>query len=187
MDLLATLLVKTSFSLEDKIILENSISILMGTILFKNELFANFLAFQKEDGAIRNTEQIVLAGLLCQEEKIRLDLSRALGVLSIHCCRDPHNALYFLLGVLARNFGNIQNRPSHQFFELFNKLIDQKAIRDEVLGDRADDSSAIYNPEELLNQIIDKIKTQQKQKVAEASQGDASAEDELEAQEIAEQ
>jgi hypothetical protein len=33
-----------------------------------------------------------------------------------------------------------------------------KAQRDDALGDAADDSSAIYNPEELLNQIIDKIK-----------------------------
>jgi hypothetical protein len=45
-----------------------------------------------------------------------------------------------------------------QFFELFNKLIDLKARRDDLSGDLADDTSAIYNPEDLLNQIIDKIK-----------------------------
>ena len=67
-----------------------------------------------------------------------------------------------MLGVLARNFANISNKPSRQFFDLFNTLIDLKAIRDDVYGDAAPDSSAIYNPEDLLNQTIDKIKQQQK-------------------------
>ena len=66
----------------------------------------------------------------------------------------------FFLGMLARNFGSISNRPSRQFFELFNKLIDLKARRDDLAGLAAEDSADIYNPEDLLNQIIDKIKQQ---------------------------
>ena len=38
-----------------------------------------------------------------------------------------------------------------QFFELFNKLIDMKARRDFLSGDLADDMTAIYDPEDLLN------------------------------------
>ena len=44
-----------------------------------------------------------------------------------------------------------------QFFELFNMLIDAKARRDLLSGEVAQ-AEAIYDPEDLLNQIIDKIK-----------------------------
>jgi hypothetical protein len=54
------------------------------------------------------------------------------------------------MGVLARNFSLISNKPSRQFFDLFNKLIDLKAQIDALQGG-ADESEAIYNPEELLN------------------------------------
>ena len=89
---------------------------------------------------------------------MRTDFENSMSVLATTLNSADQNALYLLLGILARNFASISNRPSRQFFELFNKLIDLKAQRDEQLGDAADDSSAIYNPEELLNQIIDKIK-----------------------------
>ena len=43
-------------------------------------------------------------------------------------------------------------------------MIDLKAFRDELMGLTNSDQSAIYDPEEVLNQIIDKIKAQQKMK-----------------------
>ena len=46
LELLTTIISKTSLILEDKIIIENAISIMMGTMLFKKELFANFLGFK---------------------------------------------------------------------------------------------------------------------------------------------
>ena len=72
------------------------------------------------------------------------------------------NPLNFLLSLQARNFASISNRPSRQFFELFNELIDLKATRDSLAGDGVANSAAIYDPEDLLNQIIDKIKAQKK-------------------------
>ena len=48
-----------------------------------------------------------------------------------------------------------------QFFELFNKLIDMKARINFLSGDLAYDMTAIYDPKDLLNQIIDNIKQQQ--------------------------
>lgn len=66
--------------------------------------------------------------------------------------------LSHLMGLSARNFSNLDNKPSMQFFELFNKLIDLKARRDDLAGEVAEDMGDIYNPEELLNQAIDKIK-----------------------------
>jgi len=65
------------------------------------------------------------------------------------------------MGVLAKNFAFISNKPSRQFFELFNKLIDLKAKVDALQGESA---QAVYDPEELLNQTIDKIKQQKKDK-----------------------
>ena len=58
-----------------------------------------------------------------------------------------------------------------------------KAIRDDLLGEAAGDSSAVYNPEDLLNQTIDKIKQHQKDKQQE-SQGDDDMDEET-AMEIA--
>lgn len=113
---------------------------------------------------------------------MRADFAQSLGVLALNLNQE-HNALYFMLGLLARNFSSISNKPSRQFFELFNRLIDLKARRDDLLGDLADDSSAIYNPEDLLNQIIDKIKQQQRIKQEQQAQDDQG--DEVQAMEKA--
>ena len=45
--------------------------------------------------------------------------------------QGEQNALHFLLGMLARNFAKVSNKPSRQYFELFNRLIDLKARRDD--------------------------------------------------------
>ena len=55
-DVLASLLSKTNLVFEDKIIIENAISIIMGTILYKKDLFSHFLNFTKEDGPINSAE-----------------------------------------------------------------------------------------------------------------------------------
>ena len=105
--LLATLLSKSSLTLEDKIIIENALSLVAGILLFKQDNYARFVGFQSAAGTIRTAGDLVLAGLLCQEEKVRADFERTFRILSIYLCRAEHNALYFLLGVLARNFALI--------------------------------------------------------------------------------
>ena len=52
LELLTTIISKSSLILEDKIIIENSISIMMGTMLYKKELFANFIGFKNNDDKI---------------------------------------------------------------------------------------------------------------------------------------
>ena len=159
---------------------------MIGSLLYKNELYSKFTAFKTTTSSVNTAESLVLAGLLCSEEKVRIDFERSLSVLAIYLNRNENNALYFILGVLGRNFASISNKPSRQFFEVFNKLIDQKALRDDLMGEAADNSNSIYNPEDLLNQIIDKIKAQQKlQKATEAdAEGDEEA-DEVKAMELA--
>ena len=164
LSLLATILSKTSFIVEDKIIIENSLSIMVGILLFKKDIYPQFESFTNAGHQIKNAEDLTLAGILCQEEKVRIDFERSLFILAINLHSSETNCLNFLLGLLARNFANISNRPSMQFFELFNKLIDMKARRDFLSDDKAEDMATIYDPEDLLNQIIDKIKQQQKLK-----------------------
>jgi len=158
MQILAVCLSKPVMIFEDKSLVENALSILVGILLYRKNIYSRFISFSAQ-GKISSAEQLCLAGLLCHEEKVRADFAQSLGVLALNLSQEQ-NALYFLLGLLARNFADISNKPSRQFFELFNRLIDLKARRDSLLGDFAEDSSAIYNPEELLNLIIDKIKQQ---------------------------
>lgn len=44
--------------------------------------------------------------MLNSEEKVRIDFESSLGVMASNL-HEEHNALYFLLGILARNFANI--------------------------------------------------------------------------------
>ncbi len=72
--------------------------------------------------------------------------------------------MHWMLSLLAKNISSVSNKPSRQFFELFNNLIDMKSRADDLRGIAAEGSEAIYDPEDLLNQTIDKIKQQQKLK-----------------------
>ena len=182
LELLSVMLSKTNMIFEDKVIIENALSILVGTLLYKKECYSKFTNFQSTKSQnIRNIEDLILAGLFCSEEKVRTDFGSSLNVLSTNLRESDQNALAFFLKILARNFNSISNRPSRQFFELFTRLIDVKAYRDELMGSAGADERAIYDPEDLLNQIIDMIKAQQKMK-KEAADDD---EDEVKTQELA--
>ena len=182
LELLAVMLSKTNMILEDKVIIENALSLLVGTLLYKKDCYAKFVNFQStKSQTVRNIEELILAGIFCSEEKVRTDFGSSLNVLSVNLREADQNALSFFLRILARNFNSIGNRPSRQFFELFTRMIDLKAYRDELMGSANADERAIYDPEDLLNQIIDKIKAQQKMKKEAADDG----EDEVKAQELA--
>lgn len=180
--LLSTVLSKPSLIFEEKVIVENALHILVGTLIFKVEIYPKFVNFASKTG-VRNAEEIVLTGLLNAEQKVRIDFETSLDALASGMSHKQ-NALHFLLGIVARNFSTISNKPSQQFFKLFNRLIDLKSSRDDLLGESTEDSSAIYNPEELLNQTIDKIKQQQRDKIQQAAQDDHDV-DEVKAMELA--
>lgn len=105
--LIATLLSKSSLILEDKIIIENALSLVLGILLFKKDVYAKFVGFTCANGQIRNAEELVLAGLLSSEEKVRIDFERTFRILTIYLNKAEQNSLYFLLGCLARNFARI--------------------------------------------------------------------------------
>ena len=52
MNVLAMTLVKDSLIIEDKLIIENSMAIVVGILLFRKELYAKFVGFNRSDSAI---------------------------------------------------------------------------------------------------------------------------------------
>ena len=92
---------------------------------------------------------------MCDEEKIRQDFGITFGALSKHWSSGQPSPLKYVLGLLAKNFENISDRPARQFFDLLNELIDLNAI-DECLAEP--NELKIYDPEKLMSQIIDKMR-----------------------------
>lgn len=73
LEILAMTISKSHLIIEDKIIIENALSILVGILIYNKTLYSNFVSFENAAGSINNTEQLILAGLLCDEDKVRSD------------------------------------------------------------------------------------------------------------------
>ena len=105
---------------------------------------------------IKNADDFILAGVLfCTEEKIRQDFCLTFTTVSKNFSTEGSEPLKYLLGLLAKNFENISDRPARQFFDLLNELIDLNAIEDCLSGSS---DKKIYDPEKLMSQIIDKMR-----------------------------
>lgn len=140
-----------SLFFEDKLIVENSLNLMLGCLLYKNDLFNDFLAF-KGLSQIKVVDDFILHGLLfCQEEKIREYFKHFLLLLS----RNLNEALSLNLRLLSSKFPLISDYPSKQFFELFCELIDYYFLK-KGLGDIKETN--VFDPELLLSEIIDKIR-----------------------------
>lgn len=63
MQLLVTACSKQSLIYEDKLIIENALSIMTGTLLYKPELYPKFESFTSQ-AEVKSAEQLVLTGLL---------------------------------------------------------------------------------------------------------------------------
>ena len=59
LDLIANVLLKKELILEDKLIVENCLSILLGSILYQTELFKH-LTYFKGQGSIKNAQDLIL-------------------------------------------------------------------------------------------------------------------------------
>lgn len=105
---------------EDKLIVENSLNLMMGCILFKKELFSDFLSFKGSD-TVKSAQDLILKGVLfCPEEKIRENFKLFL----FHLSKEIPEAMKLCLTLLSQNFSLISSYPCRQFFDLFNELID---------------------------------------------------------------
>lgn len=111
---------------------------------------------------MNSCDSFVLSGLLyTQQEKIREEFKASLGALArkltfngdSKLVREP--PLFYLLRLLSTRFSQISDYQCKQFFELFCDLIDLYFIVKSVYGA---DIGSVFDPEQLLSQIIDKIK-----------------------------
>lgn len=67
--------------LEDKLIIDNALSLLVGCVLHRNELLGNLYKFSSP--MISSCEDFILHGLLfCKQEKIREEFKSSLSCLS---------------------------------------------------------------------------------------------------------
>lgn len=145
---------------EDKLIIENALSLLVGCILHKQELLDNFYDFHSD--TVKSIDDFILCGLLyCPQEKIREEFKQSLSCLSskLTSALNVREApMYFLLRLLSSNFSIISEYPCKQYFELFCELIDQYFLIQSLGINGSQPSTEVFNPETLLSLIIDKIK-----------------------------
>ena len=106
LNLIAEIVVKESHSFEEKNIVSNSLNLWIGCLLYKPELFLDFLTYEKID-------EIIMSGILyCSAEKIRedfrftlLELAKQLQTL------ESESALGYQLKLLSKNFHKISLYP----------------------------------------------------------------------------
>ena len=113
--LVCQIIQKKHFLLEDKFIVENAMALWMGCVLHQPELFKQFAAWKSTNAAssIKNADEFILGGVLfCDEEKIRQDFCITFTALSRHFSAGEYSPLKYVLGLLAKNFENISDRPA---------------------------------------------------------------------------
>lgn len=143
----------SSLTFEDKLIVENALSLWVGCLLHNNSLLNDFYAF--------NAEDFILQGLLfCNSEKVREEFKQSLSSLSKGLGRAESTQvtpLNFLLKLLTGKFHLISQYHCKQYFDLFCELIDHH-FNLLALSGLKDASDQVFDPIELLSSIIDKIK-----------------------------
>lgn len=149
--LISQVLAKDQMIFEDKLIVENALSLFVGCLLHKTELINDFYAFSSPN--LDSCETFVLSGLLyTPQEKIREEFKVTLRSLA----KNLHDItggikeapLQFLLRLLSTRFSQISDYQCKQFFELFCELIDLYFMRKSVRGE---DMGAAFDPEQLLS------------------------------------
>lgn len=148
---------KDTLVFDDKLIINNALSLWVGCLLHENGLIK---AFVQSEGQEVDAERLVLAGLLhCPYETVREEFKESLGAL----CRRPTSdavddgfgALEFTLRLLSQNFSSISKYSCQQFLELFSELLDLHCQRQRDAG--AKDGPRVIDPEALLSSVIDQI------------------------------
>ena len=99
--------------MEDKLIIENALSLLVGCILHKNELLNGLYEFKS--GTIGSFDDFALEGLLlCKQEKVREEFKHSLTCLSksiVNIRAVKELPLFFLLRLLSEKFSIISDYP----------------------------------------------------------------------------
>ena len=165
LELIAAMSSSQNITAEHKVVVEASLGLVVAAMINDPEMFQTLVSFKSQAvPEIASGKDLILTGLLyCPEDKIRKDFKNTLKALCQQLNKGTNNALAFVLTLLGQNFSEISNRPCAEFFDLFNALIDLKAQRDEFAGQLADaeEEKIQYDPEDLLTQIIARLKESQ--------------------------
>ena len=140
---------RQDMTFEEKLIVENALSLWVGCILHKTELLNDFYS--------TNSDDFLMRGLLfCQQDKIRDEFKVSLSLLSQKLLVGKELKevpLTYLLRLLTSRFSLISQHHCRQYFELFCELIDHYfSYAASIQG------NDVFNPESLLGLIIDQIK-----------------------------
>ena len=150
---------------EDKLIIENALSLWVGCVLHRNELFNEFYSFSDNNSKINNCETLILSGLLfCPYEKVRDEFRQSLSSISLKLSGSGLNSknklkedpLKYLLNLLSKNITKISAYHSKQYFDLFCSIIEYYFMMKQF--GYAEEEEGGFNPEQLLSHMIDKIK-----------------------------
>lgn len=103
---------------EDKLIIENALSLWVGCILHHNDLFVDFRSFST--GSIQKVDDLILQGLLfCPYEKVREEFKQSLSLICQKLSnskssnlKGENSPLRYFLHLLSDHFGETSNHHS---------------------------------------------------------------------------
>lgn len=150
MSIASQILTKKVMILEDKLIIENALSLIVGSIMHKHELLQTLYDFKTEQ--MPSFEEFVLTGLLyTPQEKVREEFKQSLACLSLYLAASSEvreRPMNYLLRLLSNKFTIVSEYQCKQYFELFCDLIGQY-FSQKSLGALSDEE--VFNPETLLS------------------------------------
>lgn len=153
--LISQLLTNKKLVFEDKLIIENALSLWTCCLLNREELFTELIESKDSDFKV---DKFILSGLLfCPYDSVREEFSVALGAICRQKPKDPKalKPLDYILTLLVENFGLISENPSQQYFALFCQLLDQYFLENKL---RSKDTKNLIDPEKLLSAVINQIR-----------------------------
>ena len=88
--------------LDEKLIVDGSLSIWMGCLVYDSTLFEKFIAFDEFNKNIMNPSDFIMTGILyCPIEKMRQSFRNILSVVTSRLDTESPEAVHFLLNLLS--------------------------------------------------------------------------------------
>lgn len=117
---------KETLLFEDRLIVANALSLWVGCLLHRGELFGEFLQPSQEGQP--KPDEFLLTGLLyCPYEAVREEFRASLSALcsKTRPTKSGVSPLDSTLKLLSENFPLISKYPCSQYFDLFCELLDK--------------------------------------------------------------
>lgn len=155
------------FESEDRMILEDTTSILVAILLYDKSLLKYFLNFDKRPENYNDAEKYIIEGVFCSKSLIvRRHYSHAFYVLCKYT-KDYENALSskYLINLLLQNLPTSDDeskKDCHQYFELLCKLLEETyAIKEGDSEEETFDFKGLI--ETVVKRLKDHVSTEKRQ------------------------